>query len=150
MPESGPGDSRTPSFNLSLSPTMSSMNDHTCSLSDPFLSHLVSLLHTHELCPMSTYPHAPIRRTRRLADRLYPPLSLCRPLQNVHRKGYSSLHEGLRVLALRPETKKRRDVGEIPTLLDALLRRTMFPLCPRSPAPASKSTPTSDFCGGEV
>ncbi|KAF8418481.1 hypothetical protein L210DRAFT_3317008, partial [Boletus edulis BED1] len=35
---------------------MSTMNDYTRGLNDPFLSHLIALLSAYELCPMSTPP----------------------------------------------------------------------------------------------
>ncbi|KAF8836110.1 hypothetical protein BDN67DRAFT_882862, partial [Paxillus ammoniavirescens] len=35
---------------------MSSINDHNRGLNDPFHTHLIALLSTYELCPMSTPP----------------------------------------------------------------------------------------------
>jgi osomolarity two-component system sensor histidine kinase NIK1 len=90
------------------------MNDYTRSLNDPFLSHLVALLSSYELCPMST----PTPRYDGPGD--WQTDSILRSLSAVARRMYTaedtltSIKASESWQALGPDTKKRRSVGDIP------------------------------------
>jgi len=93
---------------------MSSVNDYSRSLNDPFLSHLIVLLSTYELCPMSTPP------PRYDGPGDWQTDSILRSLSAVARRMYTaedtlaSLKASESWQALGPETKKRRSVGDTP------------------------------------
>ncbi|KAG6372485.1 hypothetical protein JVT61DRAFT_7588 [Boletus reticuloceps] len=91
---------------------MSTMNDYTRGLNDPFLSHLIALLSAYELCPMSTPPP----RYDGLGD--WQTDSILRSLSAIARRMYTaedtlaSLKASESWQAIGPETKKRRSVGD--------------------------------------
>ncbi|KAF8129819.1 hypothetical protein EV363DRAFT_269225 [Boletus edulis] len=92
---------------------MSTMNDYTRGLNDPFLSHLIALLSTYELCPMSTPPP----RYDGLGD--WQTDSILRSLSAIARRMYTaedtlaSLKASESWQAIGPETKKRRSPSTV-------------------------------------
>ncbi|KAG6379634.1 hypothetical protein JVT61DRAFT_10152 [Boletus reticuloceps] len=87
---------------------MSTMNDYTRGLNDPFLSHLIALLSAYELCPMSTPP------PRYGGPGDWQTDSILRSLSAIARRMYTaedtldSLKASESWQAIGPETKKRR------------------------------------------
>lgn len=93
---------------------MSSINEYSRGLNDPFFSHLIALLSTYELCPMSTPP------PRYDGPGDWQTDSILRSLAAVARRMYTA-EEALASIkaseswqANGPETKKRRSVGDTP------------------------------------
>ncbi|KAG6333867.1 hypothetical protein ID866_5222 [Astraeus odoratus] len=93
---------------------MSTMDDYRRGTYDPFLSHLIALLSTYELCPMSTPP------PRYDGPGDWQTDSILRSLAAVARRMYTAEEALASIKASEcwqtngPETKKRRSVGSTP------------------------------------
>lgn len=113
---------------------MSSMPEYTRGLNDPFLSHLIALLSTYELCPMSTPP------PRYDGPGDWQTDSILRSLSAVARRMYTA-EEALASIkaseswqANGPETKKRRSVGDTPIPSSSSSQKDHIPASPSQPS----------------
>lgn len=113
---------------------MSSINEYSRGLNDPFLSHLIALLSTYELCPMSTPP------PRYDGPGDWQTDSILRSLAAVARRMYTA-EEALASIkaseswqANGPETKKRRSVGDTPIPYSSSSQKDHIPTSPSQPS----------------
>lgn len=119
---------------------MSSINDYTRGLNDPFLSHLIALLSTYELCPMSTPPPRYDGPSDWQTD------SILRSLAAVARRMYTaedalaSITASESWQAIGPETKKRRSVGDTPIPCSSSSQKGHTPSFPSQPSAMATMT----------